>query len=105
MSKIMFKLISLIFECIECFILNFPACSATTHDIKNIFFCHVRLCQNPLHSSQNPNISKKSFHKVRKKTLLSLYPQKKHFIPSTPPNSSQFSKKHIEYESKLTQES
>jgi len=40
-----------------------------------------------------------------KKTLFSLYPQKKHFSPSTPPNSSQFSKKHIEYESKLTQES
>lgn len=52
-----------------------------------------------------PISPKNQFINSRKKTFSTLSSKKNYFTPSTPPNFALFSKKHIEYESKLTRDS
>lgn len=51
MSEIVFELIALILQRVECFVLNLPASTTTTHDLVNI----VAVEQNVRHPTEMDN--------------------------------------------------
>nr|QNO43996.1 hypothetical protein GKJEMOOG_00001 [Methanosarcinales archaeon ANME-2c ERB4] len=69
MSIVVLKVVSLVFERVKCLVLNFPACSAATHDFRNIAFSY-RYIRDPTEMQRFFGCSFPVFYKIHQQILV-----------------------------------